>query len=275
MVQPIEQFASEISVRPPATTPDLSSLIDRWIYVFMAALLIVVTLLGFVPDSIMKVGMVESGQRLPFPPVLHLHAIAMGSWLLLLLAQTSLMASGRREGHKQLGMIAMVLAPAVVVIGIVLAPTMYRQLWGAVHASSGTLDPAGLMDVAIRGNIALIQIQVGIVFAITVALALRARKRDFPTHKRLMVLAPIVAMPASVDRITWLPSTMPVSPWSPEIYILLLALPLFAWDFYRSGRIQQAYKIWLALVLPTGALVLALWNTQWWQAFVPRLMGVE
>ncbi len=273
MVQPIEQFASEVSVRPPATTPDISSLIDRWIYVFMAALLIVVTLLGFVPDSIMKVGMVESGQRLPFPPVLHLHAIAMGSWLLLLLAQTSLMASGRREGHKQLGMIALVLAPAVVVIGIVLAPTMYRQLWGAVHASPGALDPAGLMDVAIRGNIALIQIQVGIVFAITVALALRARKRDFPTHKRLMVLAPIVAMPASVDRITWFPSTMPVSPLSPELYILLLATPIFAWDLYRLGRVQRAYGIWLALVLPTGLLVNALWNTPWWQRTVPWLMG--
>ena len=97
------------------------------------------------------------------------------------------------------------------------------------------------MDVAIRGNIALIQIQVGIVFAITVALALRARKRDFPTHKRLMVLAPIVAMPASVDRITWFPSTMPVSPLSPELYILLLATPIFAWDLYRLGPAQHQH----------------------------------
>ena len=274
MVQPIDLAASDIPVMSSAPPTDLTALIDRWIYVAMAALLIVVTLTGFIPDSIMKVGMVETGERLPFPPVLHLHAIAMGSWLLLLLAQTSLMATGRRAGHKQLGMISMVLAPAVVAIGVVLAPTMYRQLWDAVHTNPGAASPDGLANLAIRGNIALIQIQVGIVFAITVALALRARKHDLATHKRLMVLAPIVAMPAAVDRITWIPSTMPVSPWSPEIYILLLALPLFAWDFYRLGGIQRAYKIWLALVLPTGAVAILLWNTPWWQTFVPKLMGV-
>ncbi len=274
MVPSIELSASEISARPTAARNALATLIDRWIYVAMAVFLIAVTLTGFIPDSVMKIGMVEAGKRPPFPFVLHLHAIAMGSWLLLLLAQTSLMATGRRAGHKQLGMIAMVLAPAVVLIGIVLAPTMYRETWHAVHAMPGGPSAEGLMDVAVRGNIALLQIQIGLVFATVVALALRARKTDMATHKRLMVLAPIVAMPAAVDRISWLPSTFPVSPWAPEIYILLLALPLFAWDLYRSGGIQRAYKIWLALVLPTGAVAILLWNTPWWQAFVPKLMGV-
>ena len=274
MVPSIDLSASEISARPTAARNALATLIDRWIYVAMAVFLIAVTLTGFIPDSVMKIGMVEAGKRPPFPFVLHLHAIAMGSWLLLLLAQTSLMATGRRAGHKQLGMIAMVLAPAVVLIGIVLAPTMYRETWHAVHAMPGGPSAEGLMDVAVRGNIALLQIQIGLVFATVVALALRARKTDMATHKRLMVLAPIVAMPAAVDRISWLPSTFPVSPWAPEIYILLLALPLFAWDLYRSGGIQTAYKIWLALVLPTGAVAILLWNTPWWQAFVPKLMGV-
>lgn len=274
MVPSIELSASEISARPTAARNALATLIDRWIYVAMAVFLIAVTLTGFIPDSVMKIGMVEAGKRPPFPFVLHLHAIAMGSWLLLLLAQTSLMATGRRAGHRQLGMIAMVLAPAVVLIGIVLAPTMYRETWHAVHAMPGGPSAEGLMDVAVRGNIALLQIQIGLVFATVVALALRARKTDMATHKRLMVLAPIVAMPAAVDRISWLPSTFPVSPWAPEIYILLLALPLFAWDLYRSGGIQRAYKIWLALVLPTGAVAILLWNTPWWQAFVPKLMGV-
>lgn len=274
MVPSIDLSASEISARPTAARNALAALIDRWIYVAMAVFLIAVTLTGFIPDSVMKIGMVEAGQRPPFPFVLHLHAIAMASWLLLLLAQTSLMATGRRAGHKQLGMIAMVLAPAVVLIGIVLAPTMYRETWHAVQAMPGGPSAEGLMEVAVRGNIALLQIQIGLVFATVVALALRARKTDMATHKRLMVLAPIVAMPAAVDRISWLPSTIPVSPWAPEIYILLLALPLFAWDLYRSGGIQKAYKIWLALVLPTGAVAILLWNTPWWQAFVPKLMGV-
>ena len=273
MMQSVNLAADDIRATANVPSSSLVTLIDRWIFVFMAVLLITVTLAGFVPDSLMKIGMVEAGKRPPFPLVMHLHAVAMGSWLLLLLAQTSLMATGRRAGHRQLGLTAMVLAPAVVVIGVVLAPTMYQQLWNSVHAMPGGPDADGLQQVAIRGNIALIQIQIGVVFAIVVTLAVRARKRDLATHKRLMVLAPIVAMPAAVDRITWLPATMPGSPLSPELYILLLAAPIFVWDLYRLGRVQRAYGIWLALVLPTGLLVNVLWNTPWWQRTVPWLMG--
>jgi hypothetical protein len=274
MVQPINLVASDIPVSSAAASGELAVLIDRWIYVAMALLLISLTLAGFIPDSIAKIGMVETGKRLPFPPVLHLHAIAMGSWLLLLLAQTSLMATGRRAGHMQLGIVGMVLAPAVVIIGIVLAPTMYQQTWYAGHAMPGGPDADALASIAGRGNIALLQIQIGLVFAATVAMALRARKHDFATHKRLMVLAPIAAMPAAVDRISWLPSTLPVSPWSSEIAVLLIALPMLAWDLYRTGEVQRAYKIWLALILPTAALAILLWNSPWWQSFVPHLMGV-
>ena len=62
--------------------------IDRWIFVFMAAWFIVITLAGFIPDSMMKIGMVQAGVRPPFPIVLHMHAVLMGSFLLLLFAQT-------------------------------------------------------------------------------------------------------------------------------------------------------------------------------------------
>ena len=67
--------------------------IDRWIFVGMALWFIAIVLAGFIPDSIMKVGLVESGQRAPFPIVLHMHAVLMGSFLLLLLTQSWLMAT--------------------------------------------------------------------------------------------------------------------------------------------------------------------------------------
>src|SRR4029078_12795055 len=73
--------------------------IDRWIFVFMAAWFIAITLAGFIPDSIMKVGMVAAVVRPSFPAVLHMHAVLMGSFLLMLLTQTWLMATGRRALH--------------------------------------------------------------------------------------------------------------------------------------------------------------------------------
>ena len=127
-------LAGAFSVKEPR--PDVLSgtprahAIDRWIYVFMAVWFIVITLVGFVPDAMMKVAMVKAGARPPFPPILHVHAVLMGSFLLLLLLQTWLMATGRKALHMQIGLLGMVLAAALVVVGFILAPTMYYQVWG-------------------------------------------------------------------------------------------------------------------------------------------------
>src|SRR5215468_143726 len=96
--------------RSPAKA-DLQSLagfVDRWIYVFMAGFFIVTVLIGFIPDSLAKISAIAAGQRPPFPPVLHVHAVLMSAWLLLLLAQTFLAATRRIGFHKQLGMASVV-----------------------------------------------------------------------------------------------------------------------------------------------------------------------
>ena len=77
--------------------------IDRWIVVFMAAWFILIVLIGFIPDAIAKVHAVQTGQRPPFPLVMHMHAVAMGSFLVLLLAQTVMVATGRGECLSPLG----------------------------------------------------------------------------------------------------------------------------------------------------------------------------
>jgi len=104
----------------PAT---VGAFVDRWIYVFMAVFLIAIVLVGFIPDSIQKMSAVSAGQRPAFPLAMHLHAVLMGSWMLLLLAQTTLMATGRKTHHMKLGVAGMVLAPALVMAGLVLVPT--------------------------------------------------------------------------------------------------------------------------------------------------------
>src|SRR3954454_13637039 len=109
--------------------------LDRWIFVFMAAWFIAITLAGFIPDSVMKVGMVQAGARPPFPIVLHMHAVLMGSFLLMLLTQTLLMATGRRELHMRVGLLGMALAAALVAVGFVLAPTMYYETWNALQSA--------------------------------------------------------------------------------------------------------------------------------------------
>src|SRR5689334_3205068 len=80
-----------------------TNIIDRWIYVFTAACFIAIVFAGFIPDSFEKLAAIQAGQRPPFPVILHVHAVLMGSFLLLLLGQAVLVAMDKRNWHMQLG----------------------------------------------------------------------------------------------------------------------------------------------------------------------------
>lgn len=245
--------------------------VDRWIFVIMAIVLIVVTLIGFIPDSLTKIAAVEVGKRPPFPLVMHLHALVTGAWLLLLLAQTVLGATGRMTGHRSLGRLAAVLGPLLIVNGVLLVFVIYRQYLGMAEAMPGD-EGARLM--AGQANATLLRIKHGLLFALLVIWAMRLRNRDLATHKRLMILAPLSLMAVAFARMAWLPTTMPGTPFALQAYVVLLAVPMLAWDLMRTGRVQRAYLIWIGAYLPTSLAVELAWNTQWWHDLVPRLMGV-
>ena len=252
----------------------LTNAIDRWIYVFMAAFFIVIALTGFIPDSLAKIAAVETGGRPPFPLVLHLHSILMGSFLFLLFAQSTLAATGKLEYHQRLGVAAVVLAPAIVVAGFILVPTMYHQIWDGMQTASAEAQTGIQAFLRFFDNIMLIQIRVGILFPLFILMALMARKSDSGLHKRMMFLAVAIALPAAFDRITWLPHTLPESPLSPDLYTLLAVAPMFVWDLVRTQSVHKAYRVWLALMVPSSILIHSLWDTDWWHATAPRLVGL-
>ena len=248
--------------------------VDRWIYVFTAASFIAITLAGFVPSSVAKIAAVQAGERPPFPPILHVHAVLMGSFLLLLLTQTTLVATGRCDLHRRLGLVAMVLAPALVVAGFILAPTTYHAVWGAAQAApAGPREQLGQL-VLMLDNIMLLQLRIGFLFPILLLIGMRARGKEAGLHKRMMILATAMALPAAIDRITWLPTTLPGNPLATDLYVLLAVSPMLLWDVVRNRSLHRAYWIWLGVCLPFAVAVYGLWDTPWWHATAPRLMGV-
>ena len=248
--------------------------LDRWIYVITAASFIAIVLAGFIPNSLAQIEAIRAGQRAPFPLVAHLHALAMGSFLVLLLTQTLLVAVGREGFHRRLGMTAMLLVPAIVVVGFLLVPTNYLGVWHAALAASGAARAQLDQLLAILDNIMLLQLRIGILFPICMVIALRARGRDDGLHKRMMILGTALALPAGIDRIPWLPTTMPVTPVATDLYTLLAIAPMLAWDVLRNRAVHRAYWIWLGLFLIAAILVHSLWDTAWWHAAARRLMGV-
>ena len=244
--------------------------IDRWIYVFTAACLIAVVFAGFLPDSFAKVAAVEAGKRAPFPLILHVHAVLMGSFLLLLLAQTVLVATGRPNGHMQLGIAAMVIAPAIVISGLILVPTMYHIAWNEALAGSHAAEQR-LQRI---DNVLLRQFSAGFLFTIFLWIALRARTRDSGLHKRMIILSITAVLGAAITRIQWLPTTMPNSSISTDIFVLLTLSPMFIWDFIRNRGVHRAYLIWASFYFPVMAAVHLLWGKPGWHATARQIMGL-
>jgi hypothetical protein len=248
--------------------------IDRWIFVGMATWFIAIVLAGFIPDSLMKIGMVEAGARPPFPLVLHAHAVVMGAFLLTLLAQSWLMATGRRDYHVRLGVLGFGLAALLVLVGLLLVPTMYHEMWLGAQFGPPEVREQLRPRVGQLDNILLLQLQVGLLFPVLLAIAFKARAANAGIHKRMMFLATAIPLAAGIVRITALPQTMPASPLSLQLYVILSVAPLFVWDVVRNRRVHEAYWIWLALYVPTGVLIDLLWGTPWWHATARQIMGV-
>lgn len=253
-----------------STVPGLSARgIDRWIFPATAALFIVIALAGFVPTSLNKIAAVEAGRRAPLPLILHVHAVLMGAWLLLLLTQASLVATNRRALHQKLGVIGAVLLPAIIIAGVMLVTTTWETLWNA-------LPPDAPLKTGLS-NLLLFQGRLLLSFPIFIGWALLVRRSDSDAHKRLMFLGTAIPLVAGSDRLATSlgVSTLPESPLSLELLIVGVMLPLIVYDLVRHGRLHRTMLVWLAVNVALAIPTHLLWSSPWWIAAAPRLMGVQ
>jgi hypothetical protein len=49
---------------------------------------------------------------------------------------------------------------------------------------------------------------------------------------------------------------------------------MFIWDLVSTRFLHKAYWIWLAFMVPSSILIHVLWDTDWWHATAPRLLGL-
>lgn len=258
-----------------ATTPPLARRIaERHVFVFTAALFVVITLAGFIPTSLAKIDAVQAGQRPPFPVELHVHAGLMGTWLLVLLAQSAFIASGRRAWHRALGVLGALLVPAIVVSGVLLIQVTWAGLWSP---AAEAMPAAALAEArTFVTNVLLLQGRALFGFALFLVWALLLRRTDPDSHRRLVLLGTAIPLLAGVERLTsslgW--TTMPASPLALEFYLLASVLPLLCWDLLRHRQVHPATRAWLAVNLPLAVVTNLLWNSPWWLANAPRWMGV-
>ena len=225
-------------------------------FLFMAVLLLAVAVLGFGPNSLA----ILTGERASPPILVHIHAGLMLSWLLLLVAQASLKLTGRIDFHRQLGGIAFVLVPAIVVV---MCLASYGRL--AAAADPGPI-PAG------RYNILLIQLRSILLFPLFVMWALSARRSSPGTHKRFMIVATVVVLDAALARTNWLLGPLAGNPNFElmSIFQLLLLMPLVAHDLVSGRRLHRATVIGIAVFTFAAVVLNLLWASAWWDETVAR-----
>jgi len=204
------------------------TLLDRYFYAFMAFLFAATAIAGFTPNSLA----ILAGTKDSPPLIIHIHAAAMSSWLLLLATQATLVATDRTHLHRRLGMVSVVLA--TIIIGLMLAIKI----------------PLFMQEGFITSSRGVIQTKRIVLFSLFYVWAFRSRKTDSAAHKRLMFLATLVVLDAAFNRLTWLPmfgfeSKLAVR----HVYELFLLVPLLVYDKLRLGHFHRVNVIGISLIV--------------------------
>lgn len=223
---------------------------ERKFYVSMSVVCAGIIFAGFARTYFLKAFFHTPQLR----PLLQLHGAIFTCWLLLLIAQTSLVAAKRTDIHRKLGVAGGVLAALMVVLGYIVA----------VHAAQRGHAPHGIPPLA------FLVIPLGDIFTFTVLVASALIYRRQPEmHKRLMLLATIAILAPGIGRLpfAFINSAVP-------IYALVDAVLLIcvAYDLFTRKRVHPAY-IWGGLFLVfSQVLRLALAGTHAWTVFAQWLI---
>jgi len=202
---------------------------ERLFFGGMAIALLATVIVGFGPTYYFST---ISGTTFQLSRALHLHGAVFTTWMVLLVLQTTLVAAGRTDVHRKLGVAGAVLAALMMVLATYVVITRFR---------AGLFGPPPGIPVAVLVAVALGTI---VVFPVLLGSALLLRGRtDF--HKRLVLIATLELVTAAVAR--W-PGVAPLGP--PGFFGLtdLFLVPLIAYDFSTRGRIHPA-TLWGGLFL--------------------------
>jgi len=194
-------------------------------------------------------------QTQPLIPLLILHGVVFSSWIVLLVTQTTLVATKRMRTHMRLGIAGGLLASLMILIGTVTA----------IVRAKGPSPVPGVNPLS------FLTIPLGdmLVFASLVGAAFYFRRRA-DTHKRLMLLATIAILPAAVAR---LPFAF-IQQYGPLAFFGLSDLfivPCLIYDIVTRGRPHRATVLGGALIVISHPLRLVIGNTHAWLVFATWL----
>jgi hypothetical protein len=216
---------------------------DHLFFSSMALLMLVTVFVGFA-----RTYFLAGVFRAALPAlIIHLHGAAFSCWILLLVAQTSLVSAGRVDIHKRLGIAGFLLACLMVILGVL----------AATNALVRQAGPQG-MDAKF---FYIIPITDMLIFATLVFFAFRARSNP-PEHKRLIYVATTALLIAALARWPMMKGPAQAALWSYTFLLILVAYDLWSTrKVYRVTIWASAFLIFVQQIrIPIG-------ETAAWHAF--------
>lgn len=192
------------------------------------------------------------------PLIYHVHAFVFFGWLVLFLIQSWLVDRGQVAQHRQLGRLAAIWIPAMVVIGTMLTVTTMRRTGGPFFFDANEFmigNPVGLLA-----------------FALLVGAAVRLRQRS-DWHRRLMLCALASISGPGFGRLLPMPLLIP---WGWEISntigLVFVAAGMIR-DRRHLGTVHPAWLVGIAAVLGWIALGEVLAYSDWGTALTRQVMA--
>jgi hypothetical protein len=234
---------------------------DRRFFTWMSVGMAAVTFAGFARTYYLA-GF-HDGPTPVLTSAVHLHGALSTAWILLLISQTRLIANGRRDIHKLLGIAGVVIGMAVLVTGIFVAINSERRVHTAATADT-LADPYVFLVFPF--------FSVGL-FALFATLGVLRRNRP-EAHKRFMLLATANLIVPALARIV----TQTTQGAIPGVVGAMVLLNVFLaamvmHDLTTRGRLHPVTLWGGGAVALSEVLRFAIGFSAPWQAFARTLMG--
>jgi hypothetical protein len=194
----------------------------------------------------------------PLPSfIIHLHGAAFSCWILLLLAQTSLVATGNVGVHRRLGIAGFLLASLMVVLGVLAATdSLVRE------AGPPGRDPKFFYIVPLTDMV---------IFATLIFFAFRNRS-NAAAHKRLILVGTVALMIAAVAR--WPVAFVHRQPIRASLVTYIFLLMLVAYDLWSTRKIHRATLWASAFLIFVQQIRIPIGQTAAWHAFASWVQSI-
>ena len=229
---------------------------DRVFYSGMAVLMALTVFAGFARTfylrSYFDTPTISGGTVLT--PLMQLHGAVFTAWVVLFLVQTALVSSRRVAVHRRLGIAGVILAAAMVVVGLRTAITA-----AAKGSAPPGADPLAFMLVPFTDMV---------LFTLFISTAV-VKRRDREAHKRLMLLAYVSIITAAIVRIPGLASFGPLVAFGLSLVFVGMGI---AYDRASRLHIHPVYLWGGALLFVSIPGRLALSGTSAWRSVAAFLV---